>query len=56
MDTSNEQVLYAGTDSGSTAQIWKLDTGSLDGTATITAFWRTPDFAFGWPDLPEEHG
>lgn len=53
MDTSNEQVLYAGTDSGSTAQIWKLDTGSLDGTATITAFWRTPDFAFGWPDCPK---
>lgn len=52
-DTSNAQIMYAGTDSGSTAQIWKLDTGSLDGTATITGMWRTGDFAFGWPDCPK---
>jgi hypothetical protein len=52
-DTSNAQVLYAGTDTGSTAQIWKLDTGSLDGTATITAFWRTGNNMFGWPDCPK---
>jgi hypothetical protein len=52
-DTSNAHVLYAGTDAGSTAQIWKLDTGSLDGTASITAFWRTPNFSFGWPDCPK---
>ncbi len=52
-DTSNTGDLYAGTDSGSTAQIWKLDTGSLDGTATISASWRTPNFAFGWPDCPK---
>lgn len=52
-DTANDQTLYAGTDSGSTAQIWKLDTGSLDGTATISASWRTGDYAFGWPDCPK---
>lgn len=52
-DLSNDQTLYAGTDAGSTTQIWKLDTGSLDGTATITATWRTGDFAFGWPDCPK---
>lgn len=49
-DTSNDQILYAGTDTGSTAQIWKLDTGSLDGTATIPCMWRTGDLAFGWSD------
>lgn len=52
-DTANDQTLYAGTDAGSTAQIWKLDTGSLDGSDSITALWRTPDFAFGWPDCPK---
>ena len=52
-DTSNTQDLYAGTDSGSTAQIWKLDTGSLDGGSSITALWRTPNFDFGWPDCPK---
>jgi hypothetical protein len=49
-DTSNTQDLYAGTDSGSTAQIWKLDTGTLDGSASIACLWRTADYAFGWPD------
>lgn len=49
-DTANDQTLYAGTDSGSTTQIWKLDTGTLDGSATIAAMWRGADFSFGWPD------
>jgi hypothetical protein len=40
-------------DNGSTAQIWKLDTGTLDGTASISCLWRTPNFAFGWPDCPK---
>lgn len=50
MDTANDQTLYAGVDGGSTTQIWKLDSGSLDGTATVTAKWRTPNLGFGWPD------
>lgn len=50
LDTANDQTFYAGVDGGSTTQIWKLDTGSQDGTATITVKWRTPNFAFGWPD------
>lgn len=50
MDTANDQTFYAGADGGSTVQIWKLDSGSLDGAATITAKWRIPDLAFGWPD------
>lgn len=49
-DTANDQTMYAGTDTGSTTQIWQLDTGSLDGSTSISAMWRTPDFAFGWPD------
>jgi hypothetical protein len=49
-DTSNAQDMYAGADGASTTQIWKLDTGSLDGTASITAMWRTGDMSFGWPD------
>lgn len=53
LDTANDQTLYAGADGGSTTQIWKLDTGSLDGAATITAKWRTPDLGFGWPDAPK---
>ncbi len=52
-DVSNDQILYAGTDGGSTTQIWKLDTGSLDGTATVTGMWRTGNFTFGWPDCPK---
>lgn len=50
LETSNDQILYAGADGGSTTQIWKLDTGSLDGTSTITAAWRTANLAFGAPD------
>ena len=50
MDTANDQTFYAGVDGGSTTQIWKLDSGSLDGTATLTCKWRTPNMAFGWPD------
>lgn len=50
MDTANDQTFYAGADGGSTTQIWKLDSGSLDGTATITCNWRTPNMSFGWPD------
>lgn len=50
MDTANDQTFYAGVDGGSTTQIWKLDSGSLDGTATLTAFWRTANLGFGWPD------
>ena len=53
IDTGNDQTVYAGTDSGSTAQIWNLDTGSLDGTATITAFIKTGGLSFGWPDCPK---
>lgn len=49
-DTANDQTLYAGTDNGSTTQIWKLDTGTLDGSSQIAAMWRTGDFSFGWPD------
>lgn len=52
-DTSNTQIMYAGTDAGSTAQIWKLDTGSLDGTATVPAMWRIGNMTFGWPDCPK---
>lgn len=50
MDTTNDYKLYAGTDNGSTNQVWQLDTGTLDGASAITANWRTPNFAFGWPD------
>lgn len=50
MDTANDQTFYAGVDGGSTTQIWKLDSGSLDGAATITCKWRTPNLGFGWPD------
>jgi len=53
MDTANDQTFYAGADGGSTTQIWKLDTGSLDGAASITAHWRTPNLGFGWPDCPK---
>jgi hypothetical protein len=53
MDTSNDQTFYAGADGGSSTQIWKLDSGSLDGAATITAQWRTPNLGFGWPDCPK---
>lgn len=49
MDTANDQTLYAGV-SASTTQIWKLDTGSLDGAGTLTCKWRTPNLSFGWPD------
>lgn len=50
LSLANDQTLYAGADGGSTTQIWKLNTGSLDGTATITAKWRTPNLGFGRPD------
>lgn len=50
LDTGNDQTLYAGADGGSTVQVWKLDSGSLDGAATITAKWRTPNLGFGWSD------
>ncbi len=50
MDTANDQTFYAGHDGGSTTQIWKLDTGTLDGVTAITAKWRTPDLSMGWPD------
>lgn len=50
MDTAGDQTFYAGHDGGSTTQIWKLDTGTLDGSSTITAKWRIPDLSFGWPD------
>lgn len=53
MDTGNDQTLYAGVDGGSTTQVWKLDTGSLDGTATVAAYWRIPNLGFGWPDAPK---
>lgn len=53
MDTGNDDTLYAGHDGGSTTQIWKLDSGSLDGAATITSKWRTPNMGFGWPDAPK---
>lgn len=52
-DTSNDQTMYAGVDGGSTTQIWKLDTGSLDASATIAAMWRTGNQTFGWPDCPK---
>lgn len=50
LDTANDQTFYAGTDGGSTTQVWKIDTGSLDGAATVTAIWRTPNLGYGWPD------
>lgn len=50
LESANDGTLYAGTDGGSTTQVWKLDTGSLDGTASITARWRTPNLGYGWPD------
>lgn len=50
-DTANDQTMYAGVDGGSTTQIWKLDSGSLDGAATIAANWRTGNFGFGWDDV-----
>lgn len=53
MDTSVDQTLYAGTDNSSTTQVWKLDTGSLDGSTAITGKWRTPNLSFGWPDCPK---
>lgn len=53
MDTANDQTFYAGADGGSTTQIWKLDTGTLDGASTITAAWRIPNLSFGWPDCPK---
>lgn len=53
LDTGNDQTFYAGADGGSTTQIWKLDSGSLDGTATVTCKWRTPNMSFGWPDAPK---
>lgn len=49
MDTANDQTLYAGI-SASTTQIWKLDSGSLDGSSTLACAWQTPNLAFGWPD------
>lgn len=49
-DTGNDSTLYAGSDVGSTTQIWKLDTGTLDGASAINAMWRTGDYSFGWPD------
>jgi hypothetical protein len=48
-DTANDQTLYAGP-SASTQQIWKLDTGTADGASVISAYWRTGDIGFGWPD------
>lgn len=56
MDTANDQTLYAGTDSGSTQQVWKLDTGSLDNTATITANFRIGNYGFGAPDAIKNLG
>lgn len=50
LETGLDQTFYAGADGGSTTQIWKIDTGSLDGTSTITAAWRTANMAFGAPD------
>lgn len=45
-----DNALYGGT-SGSTVQAWKLDQGTLDGTATIAAKWTTPDLDFDRWDL-----
>jgi len=61
IDTDVDGTLYAGTgdfDSGTAASglayIYKLDTGTLDGsTASIQAQWRTPNLTFGWPDCPK---
>ncbi len=53
-DTAIDQTMYAGTDGGSTAQIWKLDSGSLDGAATISANWRTGNYGFGWDDAVKD--
>lgn len=50
LDTANDGTLYAGADGGSTTQVWRLDTGSLDGAATITAKLRIKNLAFEWPD------
>lgn len=51
MDTANDQTFYAGRDSGgSISQIWKLDSGTLDGASAIVANWRTGNFGFGWDD------
>ncbi len=49
-DTAIDQTLFAGTDTGSTTQVYKLNVGSLDGAATITASWRPGNFGFGWND------
>mgnify|MGYP001590926773 FL=1 len=50
MDTANDQTFYAGHDGGSTTQVWKLDSGSLDGASTLTCKWRGPNLDFGWSD------
>ena len=51
-DTGNDQSIYAGP-SASTVQIFKLDTGTLDGSSTITPYWRTGNLFWGWPDCPK---
>lgn len=54
-DTSNSKVLYAGPTNASTQQLQILDTGTTDNASSISAYWRTGNFPFGWPDCKKNH-